>query len=252
MMVINLNIMSRINQQVELIIDLVKELETEKSYRGIERLVQLILQALLDLGLMVISVLDGKTPKKYSEIGEILFNMGILSENDAALLKSMAGMRNILVHAYTNIKRDIIKASVEDLRKDAVRISNILKKSLEGKSIDPQYTNDLTKLRGVFRGKVKVALLIGGRAKGYSMKGDYDIAVFFGRPFNLYELGSLLINIAKALNVSEDQIDLINLDSASPEMMLEALSGKIIYVEDEYILFELKFKALIELLDMSR
>jgi len=251
-MVIGLNIMSRINQQVELIIDLVRELETEKSYRGIERLVQLILQALLDLGLMVISVLDGKTPKKYSEIGEILFDMGILSENDAVLLKSMAGMRDILVHAYTNIKRDIIKTSAEDLKKDAVRISNILKKNLEGKSIDPQYANDLTKLKKVFRNKVKVALLIGGRAKGYSMKGDYDIAVFFGRPFNLYELGGLLIDISKALSVNEDQIDLIDLDSALPELMLEALNGRIIYVESEYLLFELRFKALIELLDMSK
>lgn len=249
---IYLDIIVRVDQQVKLIIDLVKELEMEKSYRGIERLVQLILQALLDLGLMIVSILGSRTPKRYSEIGEILFNMGVLSENDAVLLRSMAGMRNILVHAYANIRRDLIITSVEKLRKDAIRISDILRKSLEGKSIDPQYTNDLNTLSKVFKGKVKVALLFGSRVKGYSVKGDYDIAIFFGRPFDFYELGNLLIDIAETLNVNEDQIDLINLDSASPEIVLEALNGKVIYAENEYILFELKFKALIELLDMLK
>lgn len=35
--------------------ELVKELEKERSYRGTERLVQLVIQALLDLALMVIA-----------------------------------------------------------------------------------------------------------------------------------------------------------------------------------------------------
>jgi len=34
----------------------------------------------------------------------------------------------------------------------------------------------------VFRGRVKAALLFGGRAKGYHMKADYDIAKYFGKP----------------------------------------------------------------------
>jgi uncharacterized protein YutE (UPF0331/DUF86 family) len=45
--------LERVRKQVELVEELLGELETEKSYRGIERLVQLIVQALLDLGLMV-------------------------------------------------------------------------------------------------------------------------------------------------------------------------------------------------------
>jgi len=44
--------LERVRKQVELVEELLGELETEKSYRGIERLVQLITQALLDLGLM--------------------------------------------------------------------------------------------------------------------------------------------------------------------------------------------------------
>lgn len=52
-----LKVMGRIDRQVEQVTDLIRELEKEKSYRGTDRLVQLIIQALLDLGLMVITAL---------------------------------------------------------------------------------------------------------------------------------------------------------------------------------------------------
>jgi hypothetical protein len=73
-----LEIRERLVKQASLIEDLVKELEIEKSYGGIERLVQLILQALLDLGAMVISAMDGPRPTSYSEIGRILKDAGVV------------------------------------------------------------------------------------------------------------------------------------------------------------------------------
>ena len=42
----------------------------------------------------------GRTAKRYSKVGELLLKLKALGESDAKLLKSMAGMRNILVHAY--------------------------------------------------------------------------------------------------------------------------------------------------------
>ena len=138
-----LKIIERIDQQVTQIGELVKELEKEKSYRGIERLIQLTIQALLDLGLMTISALGGKTPKTYSEVGELLSDIGAINENEAKLLKSMAGMRNILVHAYTNVKRDIITSTAMKLKDDAPRIANNLRKSLEGRNIDPPHPTQL-------------------------------------------------------------------------------------------------------------
>lgn len=76
--------------------------------------------------------------------------------------------------------------------------------------------------------------MFGSRATGYLMKGDYDIAVCFGRLHDLYELGELVVDIADALEVDEEQLHVISLDSATPEMVLKALEGKPIYVEDEY------------------
>jgi uncharacterized protein YutE (UPF0331/DUF86 family)/predicted nucleotidyltransferase len=246
-----LKVIERIDRQVEQVTELVKELEKERGYRGTERLVQLIIQALLDLGLMVITALGGRTPKGYSEVGELLSDLGVLGEGDAKLLKSMSGMRNILVHAYATIRRDIVTGSASKLRDDAPRIARALKGSLEGKVVDPTSSADLAESLGnVFKGRVRAALLFGGRAKGYSMKGDYDIAVYFGRSYDLYELGELAVDIAEALKVREDQLDVIGLDSASPEMVLEALDGKPIYVEDDYILFELRLKAFMESLDL--
>jgi hypothetical protein len=244
--------MERIDRQVNQVTELVKELEKERSYRGAERLVQLTIQALLDLGLMMIAALGGRTPKGYSEVGDLLSDIGALDENDAKLLRSMAGMRNILVHAYATISRDLITNSSTSLRNDAPRIAKALKSSLEGKAVyRPSKANLMDSLSRVFKGRVRAALLFGGRAKGYSMKGDYDIAVYFGRPYSLYELGELVIGIAEALKVQEDQLDVISLDSATPEMMLEALEGKLIYVEDNYILFELRVRAFMGWLDLQ-
>jgi len=246
-----LKVRERIDRQVEQVTELVKELEKEKGYRGTERLVQLIIQALLDLGLMVIVALGGRTPKGYSEVGELLSDLGVLGEGDAKLLKSMSGMRNILVHAYATIRRDVITGSASKLGDDAPRLAKALRGSLEGKVVGPPSLADLAESLGnVFKGRVRAALLFGGRAKGYSMKGDYDVAVYFGRTHDLYDLGELAVDIAKALKVREDRLDVISLDWSSPEMVLEALDGKPIYVEDDYILFELRLKALMEWLDL--
>ncbi|MEM2946968.1 MAG: HepT-like ribonuclease domain-containing protein [Candidatus Bathyarchaeia archaeon] len=244
--------MERIDQQVNQLTELVKELKSEKSYRGTERLVQLTMQALLDLGVMVISAAGGRTPKGYSEIGTLLAELSLLDEKDAKILKSMAGMRNILVHAYATIDRELVLSSAGKLVEDAPRIAKTLKAELERKKIDPQ-TLDIShkNLRDVFRGRVKAAFLFGGRAKGYALKGDYDISVYFGKPHDLYDLGELVVDLAKAMNIEEDKIDIVDLDSAAPEIVLEALKGIPLFVEDDYVVFELKVKATLALLDMN-
>jgi len=57
-----MDVLERIERQANLVRELVGELEVEKSYRGIERLVQLVIQALLDLGLMIIVALGWRRP----------------------------------------------------------------------------------------------------------------------------------------------------------------------------------------------
>ena len=109
----------------------------------------------------------------------------------------------------------------------------------------------LSKLREALRGRVKAAFLFGGRAKGYVLRGDVDVAVFFGRPYDLYELGELVVDLAEALGVGEELVNLTVLDSSPPELVLEALDGIPILVEDPALVFELRLRALREYLDLG-
>lgn len=59
------------------------------------------------------------------------------------------------------------------------------------------------------------------------------------------------MDIAEAFRVAEDEVDLLCLDSAASDTVLEALDGEAIYVEDPYLIFELRLKALMELLDLQ-
>jgi uncharacterized protein YutE (UPF0331/DUF86 family) len=246
--------LERIRKQVELVEELLGELETEKSYRGIERLVQLIIQALLDLGLMVVAALGLRRPRAYSEVGYILWEQGVLSRHDAEILRSMAGLRNVLVHAYARVDRGRIFEFAERLKVDARRVASAVLKGVEGKPIDPpedSVAGMVEKLKRALSGKVVLALLYGGRAKGYALKGDYDVAVLMEQGCDLYKLGELVVDVAEALGVPEELVDVVCIDALPPEHALEALSGVPVIVGDPAPLLDLKLKALQQLLDLE-
>ena len=94
-----MKVLERVARQAGLVNNIVDELRVERSYRGIERLVQLIIQAMLDLGLMIISALKGKRPKAYSEIGYILQDLDILEKRETkkaiALLRQAVEMLSV-------------------------------------------------------------------------------------------------------------------------------------------------------------
>jgi len=247
-----MEVRERIARQAGLIEDLVRELEVERSYRGVERLVQLILQALLDLGAMIISAIGGPRPRSYSEIGPILKEMSVIGEEEARLLKSMAGLRNLLVHAYAVVERERVLEFAKRLKSEALRIASSALKGLEGKSVDPlpEVGEVIEKLKRVLEGKVVLAYLYGGRAKGYALKEDYDIAVLLEGPCDLYALGEIVVEIAEALEVREEDVDVVCLDALPPEHVLEALEGLPI-IDEPRLAFELKVKALLQLLDLE-
>lgn len=246
-----MDVLERIKRQTSLVEELVRELEVEKSYRGVERLIQLVIQALLDLGLMIIATLGGRRPRVYSEIGYILKELGVVDDDEARLLKSLAGLRNILVHVYAVVDRDKIAGFAERLKVDAPRIASVMLRGVKDKPIDPSSEEIIEKLRNVLSGRVMLAFLYGGRVKGYTLKGDYDIAVFMEPQCNLYKLGELVVDVAKALEVPEESIDMICIDMLPPEHMLEVLSGIPIIIEDPALFFELKYRAMLQLIDLE-
>jgi len=105
------------------------------------------------------------------------------------------------------------------------------------------------RLRKALEGRVLLAYLFGGRVKGYRLKGDYDIAVMMPENYTLYDLGLLQVEAAEALGVDEEDVDVVILNSAPPELVLDALSGVPIVDNPEKRL-ELEVRALMELLDV--
>jgi hypothetical protein len=87
----HVDVLERIKKQVGLVEELAGELEAEESYRGLERLIQLTIQALLDLGLMVIAALGHGRPRAYSEIGYLLRELGVLGERAHPHLRLVGG-----------------------------------------------------------------------------------------------------------------------------------------------------------------
>jgi len=82
------------------------------------------------------------------------------------------------------------------------------------------------------------------------LRGDYDIAALMNENYSLYELGNFQVDATKVLAVGEEQVDLVCLNSAPPELMVEALEGMPIVEGDEEI-FNLKIRVLMELLDLE-
>jgi len=64
------------------------------------------LEALLDLGRHVLAKGFALAPAEYKEIADELIRVGVLSEQDGALLRRMAGYRNRLVHFYHEVSQE--------------------------------------------------------------------------------------------------------------------------------------------------
>jgi len=156
---------------------------------------------------------------------------------------------------YASVDREKVLEASKMLARDAPVISNAILEAIRSRGVDPPEHSDLdlgllvSKLRGVLEGRVELAYLFGGRAKGYTLKGDYDIAVLMPSSYTLYDLGLLQVDIARALAVDEEEVDLVCLNSAPPELVLEAISG-IPIIEDPEKRLELEARALRELLDI--
>ena len=142
---------------------------------------------------MAISALGAREPKAYSEIGYILYELGIIGKRDAETLRSMAGLRNILVHSYARVDRRKIFEFSKKLRDDALRIANTILKSVREKNVDPKEEGlgeIISKLSRVLKGRVEVMMVYreGELTPGYNFyfkNEHYDVS--YPRPRILRE-----------------------------------------------------------------
>lgn len=77
-----------------------------------ERGIQIIAQAILDIGNHLISHFGWGKPETYRQVISILVSNGVLPEKIRKDLENLTGLRNILVHDYININHEILYGEI--------------------------------------------------------------------------------------------------------------------------------------------
>ena len=103
-------------------------------------------------------------------------------------------------------------------------LNTILKKSRGFTVMD-----DLEKI--VKKLNISLIIFFGSQVtKKFSRKSDFDIAVFSRKPLALKERDQLLGVLSEKFNINEDQIDLVEISSASPLLQFQISSqGKLLW-----------------------
>jgi len=83
-------------------------LSNYKIYGLAERYLQLSIECILDIGNHLISSLELKKPEKLQDIFLILGENSIIPKQFAKKIAKMAGFRNILIHGYLDVDKDLV------------------------------------------------------------------------------------------------------------------------------------------------
>ena len=123
--------MGRINDKIIEIEKFLEELEDiipgnfeeyKKDFQkkaACERYFEKIIEAVVDLGFILIRENDFRIPEDDEGVFEILLSKGIISERLSSKLRDAKGMRNIIAHEYGNIDDELIFETISnELKKD--------------------------------------------------------------------------------------------------------------------------------------
>jgi len=83
-------------------------LSSIEKRRACERLLQIAVECVIDIGSLLVSGLRLGLPAEESDIFEKLFMNNIISGEVKDILRSMKGFRNILVHDYARLDNALI------------------------------------------------------------------------------------------------------------------------------------------------
>ena len=112
-----------------------KETRTLERYRlswkdrdSVERNLQKIIEAIIDIGKMLIAEKRFREPANNREVFQILEENGMFDSEFIPLLDKMIGMRNIIVHSYDRIDDSIIFGVLKKNLTDIKKLSATLKR----------------------------------------------------------------------------------------------------------------------------
>ena len=210
------------------------------------------LQNLLDGLAMLISALRLRKPGTYAELGTVLHEHGIIGPADEELVKRIARTRNVVAHAYRRLEVDELMDIAHELLPSLEELVEKLISFVREHGLDPSNGNIPEKLSDVFeRNAILLAYLFGSRARGDAREeSDYDFAILFGRAVGVLGEVELAIEIADALGIPADRVDVISLDRADLDLAFKVVrEGKLIYARDEGTRRRFEARVLIDALD---
>lgn len=103
---------------------------------AVERGLQLACEVALDIGNHILSAHFGVSAQDYEDILEQLARHGVLPRETRERLKGLGGFRNILVHDYLRLDRELVAAKLarapQDFSEFAVAVRHWLEQAVRG------------------------------------------------------------------------------------------------------------------------
>lgn len=125
-----------IEESIKKLSELRRENPTLDNYRrswkdkdSAERNLQKVIEAIVDLGKMLIADKKLREPSNNREVFQILGEEGLFPSELMPLIDKMIGMRNVLVHSYNRIDDSIIYGVLTKNLFDIKKLSLVLKKT---------------------------------------------------------------------------------------------------------------------------
>lgn len=117
---------SEINERITLIDTLFQELDEKASFStsigklALERIVHVIIEAIIDVGNSMIDGFIMRDPGSYHDIIDILIDEKVIPEEDESSYKEFIDLRQMLVQNYLKVDHEEMKRVV-DTHKDVLR-----------------------------------------------------------------------------------------------------------------------------------
>ena len=192
-------------------------------------------QNILDALASLLAEAGLRKPASYSELAEPLLERGYAPGWFAEEVAKVARTRNLLAHAYRRIPREELADVARKTLAAAPRLLEELSRMAESLGVDPPLGSE--RVTGVLKRhpSVLAALLFGSRARGSPAEGsDFDIAILAEQPLTLEELEGIAAELAAALGVPADKVDVVDLQAAPNELLYKVIrDGELLYASDE-------------------
>lgn len=195
------------------------------------------LQNMLDSIAMIVVDLGLVKPSTYGDLGLILREKGIIDDEAVELIKKAAATRNLIAHAYRRVDIKELMEIVNNLLPKIEELCSFLTDYVKKSKLDPEITCPIACTEVFKRNNVKLVYLFGSRARIVSREGsDYDFAVLLGREATLEDEIKLTLELADALKVPVDMVDVTVLDKADLGIIYRVLKeGKLVYAYDDNV-----------------